>query len=404
MTGPGRHAPQIVLACGALTIAISLGIRHGFGLFLQPVSMEGGWGREVFALAIAVQNLVWGIAQPVMGLAADRFGAGKVVLVGALLYALGLVMMAQPQGAAGFVLSAGLLVGLGLGGTAFPIVFGAIGRAVSPERRSRALGTAMAVGSFGQFVMLPGTLGLMEWIGWSGALAALALVAGATIPLAVGLFERPAQNAPVRDVPARAAVREALGHPDFRLLALGFFVCGFQVVFIGTHLPAFLADKGLPLSVGTTVLALVGLANVAGCYVAGLWGDSCRKPLLLAGIYLARAVAIAAFVLLPVSEWSAYAFGIAMGLFWLNTAPLTNGTIASLFGVGNLSMLGGVVFLAHQLGSFLGGWLGGYFYDRFGSYDAVWFAAIGLSLAASALNLPISERRVTRIGTEEARA
>ncbi len=404
MNRSGRRAPQLILACGALTIAVSLGIRHGFGLFLQPVSMEGGWGREVFALAIAVQNLVWGLAQPVMGLAADRIGAGKVVLVGAVFYVLGLLAMAYPQGATGFVLSAGVLVGLGLSGTAFPIVFGAIGRAVSPARRSLAMGIAMSVGSFGQFVMLPGTLGLMEWLGWSGALMALSVVAGAMVPLAAALFERTARTGPSGNLPVGEAVRAALGHAGFRLLALGFFVCGFQVVFIGTHLPAFLADKGLPLSVGTTVLALVGLANVAGCYAAGLWGDCCRKPLLLSGIYLARAVAIAAFLLLPVTAWSAYAFGVAIGLFWLNTAPLTNGTIASLFGVGNLSMLGGIVFLAHQLGSFFGGWLGGYLYDRLGSYDAVWFTAIGLSLVASALNLPISEGAAKRLGTAEASA
>lgn len=400
MTKRSLRGPGVILACGGLILAISLRMRHGFGLFLQPISMSNGWGREVFALAIAAQNLVWGIAQPFTGMLSDRIGAGRVMLGGAVLYVGGLVLMAQPQGATGFMLSAGVLIGLGLSGTTFPIVFGAVSRAVAPERRSLAMGVTMAVGSFGQFAMLPGTFGLMEWFGWSGALVALSMICALILPLSLALMERgragPSTPAPV-GLTAREALREALGHKGFWLLSLGFFVCGFQVVFIAVHLPAFLADQGLPISVATTVLALIGLVNVAGTYYAGLWGGRYSKPRLLVWIYLGRAVAIALFALLPVTTWSAYAFGATMGLFWLSTVPLTNGLVANLFGVKNMSMLAGVVFLAHQVGGFLGGWLGGYLYDRLGSYNAAWGLAIGLSLIAAVLNLPIREAPTARL-------
>ena len=366
------------MACAGLILAISLGMRHGFGLFLQPISMASGWGREVFALAIALQNLVWGIAQPFTGMMADRIGAGRVMLGGAVLYIAGLALMALPQGAPGFMVSAGLLIGLGLSGTTFPIVFGAVSRAVTPEKRSLAMGVTMAVGSFGQFLMLPGTFGLMELFGWSGALMVLSSICALILPLSFALFERsgPKSSIPVPAGPsAGAALREALAHKGFWSLSLGFFVCGFQVVFIAVHLPAFLADKGLPVSVSTTVLALIGLVNVAGTYYAGLWGGRYSKPRLLTWIYLGRAVAIALFVLLPITAWSAYAFGVTMGLFWL----------------------AGIVFFIHQVGGFLGGWLGGYLYDRLGSYEATWTLAIALSLIAAVLNLPIRETSVARL-------
>jgi len=402
MTERSWPSPRTVLACGGLILAISLGMRHGFGLFLQPISMDSGWGRQVFAFAIALQNLVWGAAQPFTGMLADRIGAGRVMLGGAVFYVAGLVLMAQPQDAAGFVLSAGLLVGLGLSGTTFPIVFGAVSRAVAPERRSLAMGVTMAVGSFGQFAMLPGTFGLMEWLGWSGALVALSVLCALILPLSFALLERggskPSTSTPV-GLTAREALREALGHGGFWLLSLGFFVCGFQVVFIAVHLPAFLADQGLPVSVATTVLALIGLVNVAGTYYAGLWGGRHSKPRLLVWIYLGRAAAIALFVFLPITAWSAYVFGVTMGLFWLSTVPLTNGLVASLFGVKNMSMLAGIVFFSHQLGGFLGGWLGGLLYDRLGSYNAAWGLAIGLSLVAAVLNLPIREKPIARLRT-----
>lgn len=388
------RTPAVILWCGALILAVSLGIRHTFGLFLQPMSLDNGWGREVFAFAIALQNLVWGLAQPFAGRLADRFGAGWAILVGTLLYVTGLLLMAQSASTFGLALSAGVLIGLGLSGTTFPVVFGAISRAVPPEQRSLAMGIAMAVGSLGQFVLLPGSQWLIGAFGWAAALVVLGLLGIGMAPLSAALFERPSVNPAVQARPLRAILAEAFTHRGFWLLSLGFFVCGFQVVFIATHIPAFLMDRGLSPLVGTTVLALIGLFNIFGSYLAGLGGGKFRKPMLLTGIYLTRAAVITVFILLPVTAWSAYTFGMVMGLLWLSTVPLTNGTVATVFGVGNMSMLGGIVFLFHQVGAFLGGWLGGYLYDATGSYRVVWIIAIGLSLAAALLNWPIREQAV----------
>ncbi|SDK76134.1 MFS transporter [Pseudomonas indica] len=385
-----------VLLGGSLILALSLGIRHGFGLFLPPMSAEFGWGREVFAFAIALQNLIWGLTQPFTGALADRLGAMRVVVVGGVLYGLGLLLMGFADSPWSLSLSAGLLIGFGLSGTTFSIILGAVGRALPPEKRSMGMGIAAAAGSFGQFIMLPGTLGLIGWLGWSSALIALGLLVALIVPLAAMLRDRPL---PVQahEQSLGEALREASSHSGFWLLALGFFVCGFQVVFIGVHLPAYLVDQHLPAQVGTTVLALVGLFNIFGTYIAGWLGGRMSKPRLLTGLYLVRAVVIAAFIMTPLTVWSAYAFGIAMGLLWLSTVPLTNGTVATLFGVRNLSMLGGIVFLFHQIGAFLGGWLGGYLYDHTGSYDLVWQLSILLSLMAAALNWPVRERPVARL-------
>ncbi|MGN2623369.1 MFS transporter [Stutzerimonas balearica] len=391
-----------LLLGASLILAISLGVRHGFGLFLAPMSAEFGWGRETFAFAIALQNLVWGLVQPFTGAAADRFGVARTVLIGGLLYAAGLALMAAADTPASLSLSAGVLIGLGLSGTSFSVILGAVGRAVPAEQRSMAMGIASAAGSFGQFVMLPGSLGLIQWLGWSTALLALGMLVALIVPLAAMMRgQREAPSAPGAQQSLGEALREAAGHSGFRLLALGFFVCGFQVVFIGVHLPAYLVDNHLPAQVGTTVLALVGLFNVVGTYTAGWLGSCYSKPRLLAGLYLIRAVVISLFLLAPLTEWSAYAFGIAMGLLWLSTVPLTNGTVATLFGVRNLSMLGGIAFLFHQLGSFFGGWLGGWLYDRTGSYDLVWQIAIALSLMATLLNWPIREQPVARLREPE---
>ena len=388
----------MVLAAGALVLAISLGIRHGFGLFLAPMSRELGWTREVFAFSIALQNLIWGLAQPLAGRLADRIGAGKAILGGSLLYVAGLVLMAQARTGSMLALSAGLLIGLGLSGTTMPVIFGAIVRVTPPERRSLAMGVAMAVGSLGQFAMLPGALSAIEAIGWSATLLALAALGVAMAPLAAVLGERPSaapSGRPHRSL--REVLGEALAHRGFRLLSFGFFVCGFHVVFIATHLPAFLADRGLPSRTGAVVLALVGLFNIAGSYLAGLLGSRLSKPGLLVGLYLARAVVIAAFVLAPVTETSSWLFGAAMGLLWLATVPLTNGTVVALFGVEDLATLGGLVFLFHQLGAFLGGWLGGRLYAMTGSYDLVWWLSIGLAVLAALLNLPVREEPVARL-------
>ncbi|OEC61240.1 MFS transporter [Pseudomonas sp. ENNP23] len=385
-----------VLLGASLILALSLGIRHGFGLFLAPMSGEFGWGREVFAFAIALQNLIWGLSQPFTGALADRFGATRAVLVGGVLYALGLVLMSLSHSPLQLSASAGLLIGIGLSGTSFSVILGVVGRAVPVEQRSMAMGIAAAAGSFGQFAMLPGSQGLISWLGWSSALLALGLLVALIVPLAGMLKDRPLPcKGPEQSL--AEALREAAVHRGFWLLSLGFFVCGFQVVFIGVHLPAYLVDQHLPATVGTTVLALVGLFNVFGTYIAGWLGGRLAKPRLLTVLYLLRAVVILTFLYMPLSVWSAYAFGMAMGLLWLSTVPLTNGTVATLFGVRNLSMLGGIVFLFHQLGAFLGGWLGGYLYDHTGSYEVVWQISILLSLMAAALNWPIREQPVARL-------
>ncbi len=390
------RASRWVLIGAALILALSMGIRHGFGLFLPPMSAAFGWGRETFAFAIALQNLLWGLSQPFAGALADRFGAARVMVVGGILYALGLVLMASADSLWSLSLSAGLLIGLGLSGTTFSVVLGVVGRAVPAEKRSMAMGIAAAAGSFGQFAMLPGTLGLISWLGWSVALIALGALAALIVPLVAMLKDKPL---PVlgHEQTLGAALREAAAHKGFWLLSLGFFVCGFQVVFIGVHLPAYLVDQHLPAMVGTTVLALVGLFNIFGTYVAGWLGGRMSKPRLLVGLYLARAVVLVWFISVPVTLFTAYTFGVLMGIFWLSTVPLTNGTVATLFGVRNLSMLGGIVFLFHQLGAFLGGWMGGYLYDRTGSYDLVWQISIALSLIAAALNWPVREQPVERL-------
>ena len=385
-----------ILLSGALILALSLGTRHGFGLFLAPMSAEFGWGRETFAFAIALQNLIWGIAQPFTGAIADRFGAMRTVVVGGILYAIGLVLMGYSDSAFSLSVSAGLLIGIGLSGTSFSVILGAVGRAVPLEQRSMAMGISAAAGSFGQFAMLPGTLGLISWLGWSAALLALGLMVALIVPLAALMKDKPLPMQGHEQTLAEA-LREAAGHSGFWLLSLGFFVCGFQVVFIGVHLPAYLVDRHLPATVGTTVLALVGLFNVFGTYIAGWLGGRMSKPKLLTGLYLLRGVVIIAFLWAPLTVWTAYLFGIAMGLLWLSTVPLTNGTVATLFGVRNLSMLGGITFLFHQIGAFLGGWLGGYVYDHTGNYDLVWQISILLSLLAGLLNWPVRERPVERV-------
>ena len=397
LTSGKWHGAAVALVCGSLILFFSLGIRHTFGLFLQPVTLGQEWGREAFAFAIALQNLIWGASQPLTGMISDRFGAKPVIAGGAILYGLGLWVMSQVAGEVIFTLGAGVLIGLGLSGTTFPVIFGAISRLVEPQQRSLAMGVTMSVASFGQFAMLPIGLGLMTGLGWQGALIVLSLLALAMFPLAFGI--RKAQ-APVlstgEDVSFTQALRDAFGTRDFWLLSLGFFVCGFQVVFIAVHLPAFLADEGIVSGVAMTVLALIGLVNIAGTYYAGLWGGRHRKPMLLSWIYLGRAVVISAFVLLPVTSTTAYIFGALMGLFWLSTVPLTNGTVAAIWGVKHLSMLGGIVFFAHQLGSFVGVWMGGWLYDRTDSYDVAWGVAIVLSLIAAGINWPITERTIAQ--------
>ena len=396
-TAPLRLSMTQVLICGAAVVTLSMGIRHGFGLFLQPMTMERGWTRETFAFALGVQNLAWGLAGPVAGILADKWGAFRVLLAGGLLYALGLVLMAFSTSGLAFLGSAGLLLGVAQAGTTYAVVYGVIGRNVPADQRSWAMGVTAAAGSFGQFLMLPLENALINGLGWQNALVVLGCIALIILPLAWGLKE------PLQVVPsgpqqtAGAALREAMAYPSFRLLMAGYFVCGFQVVFIGVHLPSYLKDKGMDAGVATVALALIGLFNVIGTYAAGALGQRLSKRFILSTIYALRAVVIAVFISLPLSPWSVYLFAAAMGLLWLSTVPPTNALVAQIFGVQYMGMLGGLVFLAHQIGSFMGVWLGGKLFDSTGSYTLVWWIAVALGVFAALINLPVRETPIVRM-------
>ena len=387
-----------VLACGAAIVTLSMGVRHGFGLWLQPITQEMGWTRQSFAFAIALQNLSWGVIGIFAGMAADRFGAFRVLMGGAVLYGLGLAGMALSPTPLLFALTTGLLIGAAQAGTTYAVIYGVLGRQIAPERRSWAMGVAAAAGSFGQFLMVPVEGWLIASLGWQQALLALSMAVLLIIPLAFGLREPGFQGAapPKRDQTIGHALREAFGYPSFNLLMAGYFVCGFQVVFIGVHMPSYLKDNGLSPQVASYALALIGLFNVFGTYIAGTLGQRMPRRFILSFIYLARAVAISVFLLVPLSPLSVYIFSAVMGPLWLSTVPPTNATIAQIFGVQHLSMLGGFVFFSHQLGSFMGVWLGGYLYDATGSYDIVWYIAIGLGVLAGLVNLPINEAPIQR--------
>ncbi len=385
------------LICGSIILLISLGIRHTFGLFLQPISLAQGWGRETFALSIAIQNLVWGFSQPIAGMISDKIGAKTMIAIGSVFYSVGLFTMSYVTGEILFILCSGVLIGIGLSGTTFPVIFGAISRLVPPEKRSIAMGVTMSVGSFGQFALLPISLWLITWLDWQNTLTIFSVLALIMFLLAFGIrWSSVSTSNEKASFGSAEALRDALSNRDFWLLSIGFFSCGFQVVFIALHLPVFLTDKGLGSGIATTALALIGLVNIAGTYFAGLWGGHIRKPLLLSWIYLGRALVITAFILLPITNISTYLFGAFMGLFWLATIPLTNGTIATVWGVKHLSMLSGIVFLCHQLGSFFGGWIGGWLYDNMGNYDMAWGIAIGISLLSAIINFPISEKAISK--------
>ena len=387
--------PQ-VLICGAAIVTLSMGIRHGFGLWLQPITMDRGWTRETFALALAVQNLAWGVAGPFAGALADRFGAFRVLVVGSLLYAGGLVLMGLSTSGLAFMGSAGLLLGMAQSGTTYAVVYGVIGRNVAADKRSWAMGVAAAAGSFGQFLMVPMENWLIGDFGWQSALFMLGCLSLAIVPLAFGLKE-PAFVKPTGvQQSIGGALREALGYPSFQLLMAGYFVCGFQVVFIGVHMPSYLKDHGLTPNVATTALALIGLFNVIGTYSAGVLGQRLPKKYILSTIYALRSVAIVVFLNVPLTPMSVYVFSSVMGVLWLSTVPPTNAVVAQIFGVQYLSMLGGFVFLSHQIGSFLGVWLGGRLYDATGSYDVVWWIAVGLGVFAALINLPVRESAIVR--------
>jgi MFS family permease len=374
-----------------------MGTRQGFGLFLQPMTLDHGWSRETFAFAMALQNLIWGASQPLFGMIADRKGAGRVLATGAVLYTIGLVLMAMSNTGLQFSLATGLFIGLAQGCTTFSIVFGVVSRIFPPERRSIALGACSAAGSFGQFAMLPYTGSLISHFGWFNALLTLSVSAALIAPLASALVEPRGRGAgAVVTQSVGEAVREAFAHRSFLLLTAGYFVCGFQLAFITVHFPAYLVDRGLSANIGMMALALVGLFNIFGSFASGALGAKYTKKYLLSSIYFTRSIVIALFVFSPVTEGSVYLFSAAIGLLWLSTVPLTNGVIGGIFGVTYMSTLSGFVFMSHQLGSFTGVWLGGYLFDHTGSYRVVWLISIALGLFAALVNLPIQERPIVR--------
>ncbi|MDO9148264.1 MAG: MFS transporter [Hydrogenophaga sp.] len=396
--GPAGLSTLQVLVCGAFIVTLSMGIRHGFGLWLQPVTQSQGWTRETFAFALAVQNLSWGVFGIFAGMAADRFGAFKVLVVGAALYALGLLGMAMSTTSLGFALTAGILIGAAQAGTTYAVIYGVIGRQIPAEKRSWAMGVAAAAGSFGQFLMVPVEGWLISSFGWQEALMVLGAAVLLIMPLAWGLREPgfAGGTMPRREQSILQALREAFKYRSFQLLMAGYFVCGFQVVFIGVHMPSYLKDNGLSPQVASYALALIGLFNVIGTYAAGALGQRMPKRYILAFIYMARAVVISIFLLVPLSPASVYVFSAVMGVLWLSTVPPTNAVVAQIFGVAHLSMLGGFVFFSHQIGSFMGVWLGGVLYDRTGSYNIVWYISIALGVFAALINLPVRESPIVR--------
>ncbi len=396
-----QHKPlslSQVLICGAAIVTLSMGIRHGFGLWLQPITQAQGWGRQEFAFAMAIQNLSWGFMGIFAGMVADKFGAFRVIALGAVIYSLGLMGMAWATDPWVFALFTGVIIGTAQAGTTYAVIYGVIGRNVPAERRSWAMGVAAAAGSFGQFLMVPVEGMLISQAGWQNALVILAVAALLIVPLAWGLRET-AMNAPgqvKRDQTIGQALKEAFKYPSFQLLMAGYFVCGFQVVFIGVHMPSYLKDHGLPPQVASYALALIGLFNVFGTYIAGTMGQKMAKKNILAFIYIARSVAIVLFLLAPLTPTSVYLFSMVMGLLWLSTVPPTNAAVAQIFGVAHLSMLSGFIFFSHQIGSFMGVWLGGYLYDKTGSYNIVWYLAIALGVFAALVNLPVRESPIAR--------
>ena len=396
-SAPRLSAAQ-VLICGAAIVTLSMGVRHGFGLWLQPITQAQDWTRENFAFAMAIQNLAWGLFGIFAGMAADRFGAFRVLVGGAALYGLGLYGMATASSPTLFALTAGVLIGAAQAGTTYAVIYGVIGRQIPAEKRSWAMGVAAAAGSFGQFLMVPVEGWLIASFGWQQALMVLAAAVLLIMPLAAFLREPgfAAAAAARREQTIAQALREAFGYRSFQLLMAGYFVCGFQVVFIGVHMPSYLKDQGLSPQVASYALAIIGLFNVVGTYVAGSLGQRMAKRHILAFIYLARSVAITLFLVAPLTPASVYVFSAAMGLLWLSTVPPTNAVVAQIFGVAHLSMLGGFVFFSHQIGSFMGVWLGGLLYDRTGSYDIVWYISIALGIFAALVNLPVRETAITR--------
>jgi len=402
---PPQSSPNLpmwqILICGALILTLSMGVRHGFGLWLLPMTQAQSWGREDFAFAMAIQNIAWGVGGIFSGMLSDRFGAFRVILFCALLYILGLFGMAYSSSPEQLTASAGLIIGLAQAGTTYAVIYGLIGRNISPDNRSWAMGFAAAAGSFGQFLMVPVEGWLINHFGWQQALVTLACLATLVIPLAFGLREKQFENGtPLRRQQSiLQALHEAFSYRSFQLLTLGYFVCGFQVVFIGVHMPSYLKDQGLEPHVASTSLALIGLFNIFGTYCSGLLGQTIPKNKILSFIYFSRAIVIFWFISVPLSPLTVYIFSAFMGVLWLSTVPPTNAVVASIFGISHMAMLSGFVFLSHQLGSFSGVWLGGYLFDLTESYTIVWQICIALGIFSGLVNLPVKESPIQRLAT-----
>lgn len=391
---PAASSYLTVLLFGCAILMISTGARSSFGLFMPEMAQARGWTRETFSFAIAIQSIVWGIGGSFLGAMSDRYGAPRTLLLGGTFYVLGFLGMAYAETGLQLSLTAGMLIGVAIGGTSFGVVLAALGRVVPPEKRSLAFGVGVAAGSFGQFLFLPLTGTLLPAIGWQSTLLAHAGVAALILALALGVRggEASAAGSGAGEQSLREAVRDSFGDRSFHLLFWGYFVCGLQVTFLQLHLPAYVVDKGLPGQVGATAIALVGLFNVLGSFSAGLLGQRYSKKTLLSGIYVTRSIVIAVFLLAPLSSWSVYVFSAAMGLLWLSTVPLTNALVGQIWGVRHLGLLGGVIFLGHQIGSFLGAWLGGRIFDATGSYDWAWGLLMAFGLFAALMHMPIDQR------------
>jgi len=387
----------LAVAIGGLIALLGLGVRSTFGLFLAPMSADLGWGREVFALAIAIQSLMWGLGQPVAGMIADRFGTARVMALGGLLYGLGIYGMAQAPSPSMLYMTGGLLVGLGLSGASFSLVLAALGRMVPEGRRTLAFGITTAAGSLGQFLLVPLGQQFLVVYGWPTTLVLLALLIALIIPLATAMRGRGQESRGFAKQSMGQALREAGRHSGYLYLTAGFFVCGFHVTFIGTHMPAYVTDQGLPAEIGAWSLATVGLFNVFGAILAGILGNLFQKKILLSMIYLFRAAIITVFIMAPISPTTVLLFSAAIGLTWMSTVPLTSAIVAQIFGPRYMATLFGFVFLSHQFGSFLGVWLGGYLFDQSGSYDMVWWLGVALGLLAALVHLPINERPAARL-------
>ena len=393
------RTPAVVIVAGCLIALLTYGMRTSFGLFTEPLSLGRGFSREIFALAMAIQNLLWGIGQPVAGGIADRYGTARVLAIGGVIYAVGTVLMAFSTEPGLFYLTAGLLVGLGLSGASFTIVLAAFTRLVDEDRRSWAMGLATATASLGQFVFAPLGQAFISAYGWQAALVLLAATVAVVPLLATALRGRGRGGGGASDEPEltlREALQQAFGHRSYLLLAAGFFVCGFHVAFITTHLPAHLGDIGIGAALAAWALGLIGLFNVIGAYSAGILGGRLSKRRLLSAIYLGRALAITAFLLMPPTPLTVLVFAATMGLLWLSTVPLTSGLVALMFGTRYVGTLFGFVFFSHQVGAFFGVYLGGALYERTGSYDLVWWMSVALGLVAAALHWPIVEHRAPR--------